>query len=192
MLAIKRVVLIGILVVVGIATVATTPETPAETIESFLQAASNEGRIPDTVLQQYEELSDDAKEVTAATWVLISDETPDPLIDEHVEWLVGVVSSSDQGSLASQSCCFIYDLFAANGYSSALSAMPGGASLLEAKVATQGYSRTNSCRSDRRNCVAITAWILKPTGKGTWVVHGQHRSRNPSRDRVSFAIVRID
>ena len=169
---------------------ATTPE--GTTLSSFLKEASKGGRIPSSVLQQYKGLSPDAEEVASVTWGLISTETPSHLIDQHVEWLIGVVAGADQESYTNQSCCFIFDLFAVDGYSSALSAMPGGANLLEAKVMTQSYSRTSTCARLNRGCVAVTAQLNKPTGSGRWLVRGQHRSRHPSRDRWTFTIVDID
>jgi hypothetical protein len=158
-------------------------------VSSFLRDAVNGDRISRNVLHKYAALSRDSKIVVKEAWKQISVQTPPRLLDEHTAWLVDVVHKADREWNTRQSCCFIANLFAGNGYSSALSAMPGGTALLEAQVSKQGQAATGTCTDPvGGNCVAITGWVFAPNGSGSWGVNGTHRSRYPSRDRLTFDI----
>ena len=174
-----------VLAIIGIGSNVVSAVPPAPDLASFLNSAVEDGRMDGSAVDEYTALSADGRAVADEAWAQIAVQAPARYLDAQTAWLVDVVGNAET---ASQSCCFIADLFAAEGYSSALSAMPGGSDFLEAKVSTQGLFATGRCT----DCSAITGWLLAPNGDGSWVVRGFHKSRVPNHDKWTLDIVYID
>ena len=152
---------------------------------AFINAEATEGRLT-TAATRYNALPVSGKAVLIEAWGQISQQTPAEFLSDHTDWLIDVISQYDY---TNQSCCFIADLYATAGYSSALSGMPGGSSYLSAQVATQGHFADNACGN---GCMAITAQVSAPNGSGTWKVESWHTSVTPPGGAQKVKIVSIN
>ena len=175
------------------------PETPPKTMKttpvvdqniddeaflSYTEAEVSEGRLT-TAVTRYNALPASGKAVLIEAWGQIQTQTPAKFLSDHTDWLINVISQYDY---TNQSCCFITDLFATAGYSSALSGMPGGSSYLSARVATQGHFASNACGN---GCMAVTAQVSAPNGSGNWKVESWHTSVTPPGGAQHVKIVSI-
>ena len=147
--------------------------------------------MDDEVIRRYEALSEHGKEIVVEAWAQIVDQAPERYLNDQTEWLINVIRDAD--AVASIGY-FIVDLYASEGYSSALSAMWGGNSWLFAAVKAEGEYYGDTCYSGiELNCIVITASLPLPVSPGThWVRSWHDAGYPPVIDRILFSRIIID
>ena len=168
------------LAVIGTTATVVQAEGPPPVVDdgaflSYIEEEVSEGRLTMAVTR-YNALSGTGKVVFIEAWGQIQTQTPAEFLSDHTDWLIDTITAGDQASVSSQSFeYFQTDLYAIEGYSSALSAMWALNWELTAGVRADGESNENSCE----DCYSVTAAITAPNSSGTHWVKSHHRALWP-------------
>ncbi len=179
------------LAVIGTTTTVVQADEPPQVVDdeaflSYIEGEASEGRLT-TAVTRYNALSGTGKVVFIEAWGQIRTQTPAEFLSDHTDWLVDTITAGDQASVSNQSFeYFQTDLYAIEGYSSALSAMWALNWELTAGVQADGESNEDSCE----DCYSVTSAITAPNSSGTHWVKSHHRAMwPPGADKLKKKVI---
>ena len=171
----RKFAFIGVFVLLATVMIANGPptdpggETEHPTIQSYL-GDSEETAILGSLPTAYHVLANEA-------FIQFQEETPPKYLQDHTEWLVGVLAEHHAASGATMNIPgWIAHLYARVGYSNAFTGILHIAGEVGAEVSADGAWKTNTCS----NCMFVSAVIFKPTSSGRHMVRGVHWARKPN------------